>query len=227
MFSSAPNHDNLSHFSMIPSNMNPIILNNKALRCLEDGDFQSADELFCEALKLLISPDIEKTKRSKSRFAWSKEASIPISEADETIGTFIYSRGMYMKRCGGELKAVILYNAGLAAHLLGTRRSDSRLLRKAHSMYTLSRMTLKKRHADGFRSPLCHKHYFHMALLNNLGQLSLELVDYQSSKVCFAQLYKNLMCLMTRKKAAVYGKRDLEGMIANSIVEMPNTAPCA
>lgn len=66
-----------------------------------------------------------------------------------------------------------------------------------------------------------------MAILNNLGQLSYELVDYECSKICFDQLHRNVMHLLKYEKPNVYTKSDLNGMIANSIVDIPTTAPCA
>lgn len=223
---------------MFPQRLNIIDLNNAAVRQIEDGDFRSATEILTGALRLMmIQHSKEKGLGSKTtRFIWSKNNLGSLKQLknddDDKIGTFIFARGMFVHgtvtRGGalGEIKAVITYNAALAAHLLAVETCNSTLLAKAHALYRLTRACLKKQRERGDKSRLCNQHFFHMAILNNLGQLSYELVDYECSKTCFDQLHRNLMHLLKYEKP-VYAQSDLNGMIANSIVSMPTTAPCA
>ena len=168
---------------------------------------------------------------SSLQFSWSGDAPIPSRpNDDEAIGAFVYARGMFVTGSRGSLeeaKAVISYNAALAAHLLGLETSESFLQTRAQYLYKLSRALLRKQQAKGSKmSKLLYAHFFHMAILNNLGQISIELVDYESSKSCFEMLLTNLKHIMSKTKT-VYGQEDLQGMLSNSIVILPTTAPAA
>lgn len=227
---------------MLPQHLNPVELSNMAVDQLEDGDFKAAEKLLRAALTCLVhmpKRGDEKNPKKRSRaahFSWGKEAPAPNnSQTHDFIGTFVYSRGMRMDHSNhgipeitGEVKAVIAYNAALATHLLAIETSESALLRKAHSFYTLSNRALSKLCSGGAKPALCFSVHFHMAILNNQGQVSYQLVDYRSSKVCFEMLAKNVKFLMGRNHISHdYCPTDLRGMLGNSLLDTPTTAPCA
>ena len=218
---------------MLPQHLNLIDLNNTAVHHLEDGDFNAANRLLTTVVVNLLKITENKVLESVSslQFSWSEDAPIPSRpNDDEAIGAFVYARGMFVTGSRGSLeeaKAVISYNAALAAHLLGLETSESFLLTRAHYLYKLSRAFIRKQQAKGSKmSKLLYAHFFHMAILNNLGQISIELVDYESSKSCFEMLLTNLKHIMSKTKT-VYGQEDLQGMLSNSIVILPTTAPAA
>lgn len=228
---------------MLPQHLNPIALNNMAVHQLEDGDFKAAEQILAGALACLVkmSRRSESPNKKRSRavhFSWSKEAPTPNNSDtdDDLIGTFIYSRGMFLNQTKhgtpevtGEVKAVIAYNAALATHLLAIETSESALLRKALAFYNLSHKALRKLCSGGAKPALCFKLHFHMVILNNQGQLTYQLVDYRSSQLCFKQLAKNVRFLMGRKNSSsrAYCPTDMRGMLGNSLIETPTTAPCA
>lgn len=214
---------------MCPQDLNPVHLNNLAVRQMEDGDFLSANQLFKVALSLMVLPENKRVAvpATKTIFSWSKDAPIPvIQHADESIGTFLFSRAVIIKSTGvsRECKAAILYNSALVAHLVAMagKPIDASLLRRAKLLYSLSRTVLKKFQ----RSALLHKLFIHMAILNNLGQLSYELADYECCRCCFEHLHKIIRCL-NKACCGVYCKRELLGMVRNATLETPITAPCA
>lgn len=226
----------------------PIVhINNAAVNLIEDGDFVSASRLLSGALHMLLTREVETShtlKRPREmHYSWSKNAPIAYRPTDEEcIGTYVYLRGMFIVERSrktsagstvlplGEAKAVIIYNAALSAHLLSLALSDSALLRKAQSLYSLSFSILRKRQAA--RAPtsrLSHGLFFHMAVLNNLGRAAYELANFKMSGTCFAQLKLNLKVFFFRKMNSqlLYCDSDLHGMISNTVLEMPVTAPCA
>ena len=217
---------------MLHQRLNLIDLNNTAVHHLEDGDFGAANRLLATVVVNLLKITENKAESVSSlHFSWSEDAPIPSRpNDDEAIGAFVYARGMFVTGSRGSLeeaKAVISYNAALAAHLLGLETSESFLLTRAQYLYKLSQAFLRKQQAKGSKmSKLLYAHFFHMAILNNLGQISIELVDYESSKSCFEMLLRNLKHIMSKAKT-VYGQEDLQGMLSNSIVILPTTAPAA
>ena len=217
---------------MIPQHQDLIALNNMAVQQLEEGDFKGVNRLLSVALRLIMTPYGDNEKASRAiQFSWSKGAPIPrkLDEEDEHFGTFIYSRGVLLKDCKpntdptGEEKSAILYNAALVAHLLAMQTSESLLLRRAQALY------IHSRRAAGAKSTLYSKHFFHVAILNNLGQISYELADHELSKAYFLGLKATLHFLMRKEdgKPVLYSRSDLLRMLSNFIMESPITAPCA
>jgi hypothetical protein len=177
--------------------------------------------------------------------SWS--TTLPIPFRPEENRTYIYARGLLINERHGKCsvdqqkaetsklsKAIILYNAALATHTLAIEKVDSVMLRKAHTLYRVSRrvFVLSQRAAknggDKRNISHLHLHFLHMAILNNLGQLSHELAEFNLARNCFGQLEKHLAFLLVRKdQLHFFAKSDVRGMIANSAVQTPSTAPCA
>merc|ERR1711862_439690 len=160
------------------------------------------------------------------------------------IGSFMFSRAMFVydlnpqkrrhlrRQLSSDVKAVIIYNTGLAFQLMAKEKNETSILSKATAMYRLSQTILRNANERGAKSKLCFNHFFHVALLNNLGQISYELVDYGASGHYFGQLELNLKHIVSRSKSgkggiSLFEKSDMLGMMSNTVVEIPNTAPCA
>jgi len=246
---------------MIPQRrLDVISLNNLAVRSLEQNDISCACEFIAIAVKLIRNQGKIQSSTSQNQlssnyfsFRWSKNSSLPtqISSSQDPIGHFLFTRGMLIsdlrpqnnqnQKCNSnnintDIGAAIIYNAGLIFQLFAIKKRKFTLLAKAGSFYRSSQTLLRKANERGFKSKLCFNFFFHIALLNNLGQLCYELVDYQSSAYYFDRLQKNLKHLIEKSKAAgtckrkktnIYCRADLLGMLSNTIVDIPMTAPTA
>jgi len=150
-------------------------------------------------------------------------------------------------------KAVIMYNTALVYQLLvivntatptvitkNQQKVSTQQLR-SRNLYLLSQTMLRKGQKY-FKSKLCFYHFFHIAILNNLGQISYDLIDYRSSEHCFTLLYNNLKYLVRKQQQLSSSKKnkssvallwtgfcqsDVAGMFSNTIVKSPTAAPCA
>jgi hypothetical protein len=219
-------------------NSDPIALSNRAVECMENGYIRFANRLLNAALlRLLDMTDAESAQ--SIRFSWSQPAVIEQngSLGDENTGLFMYSRGGVLR--GGprpnlgptsEERAVIVYNAALAAHLLANVTAKSAVMNRAKSLYILSRHILRTRRAAGAKSSLWNKHFFHIAILNNLGQINYELTEFAIAKTYFActkQIVLFLASSRQSEESQIYCMSDLKGMRGNAILDMPTAAACA
>lgn len=236
---------------MIPQRFDPIELNNMAVKNLEHNDTKSACELLTTAAKIILNTSavlrrstrpLQENLSKHTRFEWSDvtySALKPSPRSNDPFGTFLFSRAMFVhdrnpttrhcrRQLSADAKAAIAYNAGLAFHILAIKQNDSRLLSKAGSMYSLSQTILRKAGEKGYTSKLCFHSFFHIVLLNNLGQMSYMLVDYEASTHYFGQLELNLRYITSRPKHEnAFDSNDMLGMMSNTFVDVPDTAPCA
>mmetsp|Transcript_16820 Transcript_16820/g.25596 ORF Transcript_16820/g.25596 Transcript_16820/m.25596 type:complete len:250 (+) Transcript_16820:71-820(+) len=241
-------------------NSDPVTLNNIAVQQLENNDFSSASELLKVALRMILpkqdnepANDLNVPPSQLVDFRWSKNANMCSSGKirDKTSqNRYIFARGVFivrwaqknrkMMRTGNtplssDVKASIIYNAALASHLQASQENNYISLQiRAQSLYRLSQNILREARNKGNRSKLCLQNFFHVAILNNLGQLSYELVDYELSTKYFNQLKRNLHFLKSKRKGSIllwqetgYCQNDLAGMFSNTAIMVPNTAPCA
>jgi hypothetical protein len=89
------------------------------------------------------------------------------------------------------IAVAIIFNLALAHHLAGVENSCNHvLLQKAVKLYELA-FTLAQTYGIGDDSIL-----FHLAIINNLGQLYKELKRNVLAGKCFHQLLSMLMCLL-------------------------------
>jgi len=250
--------------NMIPQALDAISFNNSAVRSLEEDEVSSACEFIAIAIKI-VQNDNELKRQSPSssqnepsskyyNFQWAENSSLPteINKADESVGYFLFTRGMYIstlrrdnhnnKRAryshhlNSDVGAAISYNAGLIFQLFAIKRRSYTLLDKAGNFYRQSQAILRKANERGVKSKLCFKFFFHVPLLNNLGQLCYELVDYQSCSYYFDRIHENLEHLIERlncpdtsqqKNVKIYHRTDLLNMLSNTIVDIPVTSPAA
>mmetsp|Transcript_14170 Transcript_14170/g.20937 ORF Transcript_14170/g.20937 Transcript_14170/m.20937 type:complete len:261 (-) Transcript_14170:77-859(-) len=242
-----------------------IEINNIAVQNLEYNNISSACKLLLPAVKSILV-DYSSTTKSfcaeswkHTHFKWSRSIHGTKSKggsnnAEPTVGSFLFSRAMYIQDLrpvrhslsaqvvSSDIKAAIIYNAGLAHHLLAIKNNnDSTLLSKARDMYRLSQAILRDcNQKKKSSSKLLHKHFFHVAILNNMGQICYEFLDYTESRHYFQNVEANLLHIISResrrkkhktnpsvKKPPIFYPLDILGMMTNSLVDIPTAAPCA
>lgn len=222
---------------MIQQRKDPIALSNRAVQCMEDGDIRYANFLLNTALHLLIDADITGTESLQEiNFSWSNHAKILRKGVfnDASSDLFLYSRGGIIERGRqpdlgpvGEERAIILYNAALAAHLQSYLTADSTLINRAKSLYILSRQVLAKRRKTGAKSILCSDFFFHVPLLNNLGHINYDLTEFALTRLYFATVKPIILMLSKAHEhdnESIFCCSDLNGMKSNVIMEMPIAA---
>mmetsp|Transcript_26320 Transcript_26320/g.39868 ORF Transcript_26320/g.39868 Transcript_26320/m.39868 type:complete len:230 (+) Transcript_26320:452-1141(+) len=229
---------------MIPQHLHPVVLNNIAVQNLEQGNTEFACKIFASAVKLILSApmDFSSTEQMFSKsahFSWSNVVydNIKTRRNETSDRTFMFSRAICIEnysptadltQLSNDMKAGIIYNTGLAFHLIAMENNDSNFLSKARDTYSLSQTILREASMNGIISKLCFDYNFHVILLNNLGQISYELVDYDASSYFFYQLSVNLNHIASQPKNEInFENCDMNGMKSNVIVELPNAAPCA
>lgn len=169
---------------------------------------------------------------SNYRFNWTSAANYTETKSQ----TFIFSRGLQITPnfdddkvpVDYDCKAAIFYNAGILFHLIGHLTNDSSYLTRAMDLYISSQSILRNALGQGKRSVLCFQHCLHVALLNNLGQISYELIDYDATEYYFQNLKLNLKYFVARetKEGAIDGT-DYMGMVSNTMIDIPIMAPSA
>ena len=209
---------------------------------MENGNIRDANCLLNTALRLLVVSDrtpLSSQSAHTVRFSWSQHDAIgrKSNTDNQNIGPFMYSRGAVLDRGvqpnfgpKSEVRAIILYNAALAAHLLANVTAKSEAMNRAKSLYILARHVLRTRRGGGVNSSLCNKHFFHLAILNNLGQINYELTEFALARAYFANAKQMILFLATCRQSEedqIYSKSDLKGMCGNAMMEMPTAAACA
>lgn len=233
-------------------------LNNSAVHSLEINEVSYACELIGIAMKLIqnqskyrsSSSSLQNESSSKCySFRWSNTSSLStqILNSPDPNNYFLFKRGLFIfdnknhknsnnLNLSTDIIAAISYNAGLIFQLFAIKRNKISLLSKAGNFYRLSQAVLRKANERGIKSKLCFCFFFHVPLLNNLGQLCYDLVDYQSSAYYFDRIQKQLHQLIERSEVPVASQQrktnhfthtDLLKMLANTIVEIPTLAPAA
>lgn len=227
-----------------------IEINNQAVRQLENNSYPLAHQLIRKALNLcktIMKKQLQRTEEQMQRqtvsYEWSSQriTSSPKIMKEER---FIFSRGIFIhspSNCSDMIKAILCYNNALVYHLLATSITKTKLIRttatstKKHDLY-LQRAKLLYRLSGGILKQLQpvlseqeNLRLFHVAIWNNLGIISYDLVDYRATKNCFHQLNRNLTCFQNTNSIAscdLY-QNDILAMYCNAMLDVPTTAPCA
>mmetsp|Transcript_10620 Transcript_10620/g.15636 ORF Transcript_10620/g.15636 Transcript_10620/m.15636 type:complete len:238 (+) Transcript_10620:40-753(+) len=200
-----------------------IILNNKAVQNLETKNYNTSIQLLRRAITIcqITNNDEPQTTEPVSFFQWSSRIG---SLEKEGRGCFVFNRGVFIRSMATSteiVKAVILYNTALVYHMFAKLDQNcDQHLQRAKLLYALSARILKKEQSQRLQ-------LFHMAIMNNLSQVSYDMVDYQTSKKCLDQLQQNILHLHRTKKRTGFCPRDLMAMHFNTLVDVPMTAPCA
>lgn len=209
-----------------------IVLSNKAVQHLEKRDYQIAVHLLQKALsihQLCMKHTGNIGVRSTApapTFKWSSKLTALGSKERERS---IFSRGIFIAstRTPNEvIMAVVAYNAALTHHLWASLHNNSGLsLERAKLLYSVSGQALKQQQAKKTSLQLCK--VLHLATLNNLGQVSFDLVDYRTSQKCFDLLRRDLAYIYQMKNRSNFCISDLVAMLFNTLLDVPIAAPCA
>lgn len=187
--------------------------------------------------------DNEKEESLCYNFQWSKSFSC---KTNADFKTFIFSKGLKilldnhhsgLSKLNHDCKAAIFYNAGLVLHLMAYVSNDSWYLIRAKQMYCSSqailRNTFETRENDGSIPLICLQNYLHIALLNNLGQISYELAEFDATEHYFHHLNLNLNHFVPKaqrlivKEEGMIDTTDFAGMVSNTMLDIPIMAPTA
>lgn len=154
---------------------------------------------------------------------------VPISTSltSRDTGSFISSHALLLSRecctnpaeyeyCHRE-SACVMFNLALVHHWRGMHFGVTSLLPKALKLYEMSFSLIQS--GANFETQ-----HLILALLNNMGQIHYELMQYKDSKRCF----KNLKEMLTRRAAQVADGPDVQGFLMNIMfLEQPQMAPAA
>eukprot|EP00545_Synedropsis_sp_CCMP1620_P003290 CAMPEP_0119007454 /NCGR_PEP_ID=MMETSP1176-20130426/3021_1 /TAXON_ID=265551 /ORGANISM="Synedropsis recta cf, Strain CCMP1620" /LENGTH=261 /DNA_ID=CAMNT_0006959611 /DNA_START=91 /DNA_END=876 /DNA_ORIENTATION=- len=166
---------------------------------------------------------------SQSRQQRDSIRRVPISTSltSRDTGSFISSHALLLSRecrtnpaeheyCHRE-SACVMFNLALVHHWRGMHFGVTSLLPKALKLYEMSFSLIQS--GANFETQ-----HLILALLNNMGQIHYELMQYKDSKRCF----KSLKDMLTRRAAQVADGPDVQGFLMNIMfLEAPQMAPAA
>ena len=113
--------------------------------------------------------------------------------------------------------ACVMFNLALVHHWRGMRFGISSLLPKALKLYEMSFSLI--RNGSSFDTQ-----HLILALLNNMGQIHYEMMQYNNARQCF----KDLKDLLTTRAATSADGPDVQGFLMNIMfLEAPQVAPAA
>jgi hypothetical protein len=188
------------------------------------GDESSSNNTLEEKMSssCCISP------RSQHRRADSiRRVPISTSLTSRDTGSFISSHALLLSRecCANPAEyeychresACVMFNLALVHHWRGMHFGVTSLLPKALKLYEMSFSLIQS--GANFETQ-----HLILALLNNMGQIHYELMQYKDSKRCF----KNLKEILTRRAARATDGPDVQGFLMNIMfLEAPQMAPAA
>ena len=187
-----------------------ISLNNRGASLIDAGSrIESINVLTC-ALKsskqFLLSGSTEDVVRFSLDQMMGESSSCVAKDANNNID-FVHRKPIHLPECdeciGNSILVpiVILFNLALAHHLAGVEdQPKATLLQKAVKLYEHA-IKLAKTHAINDDSVL-----FHLAIVNNMGQIYKHLNQEANAGKCFAHLLSMLMYLLdcSREDATSY-----------------------
>jgi hypothetical protein len=229
-------------------------LNNRGVALLEAGELCGARDAFLRSLEnlakaVLNQGKIENVDHSTWRndhiqFSWSADCvlvEVEGGEEDDRPATCAFGcyRGVYVNYSPSEfcdphlneLSAVVVFNTALSTQLLAMNQSESDLLLRSRELYMMS-LRLLRRDNDYKQRSLSAGLTFNLVLINNLGQLSYELVDFSEGRKYFDELAMLLLCPFIPRNQNIcrtgqLEECDLKGIMLNVMLHAPSTAPCA
>lgn len=231
--------------------------NNRAVQELELYDYEKAYVLLKKAIMMIAKKQPNhKTKISRCpndsdsvvQFQWSPNDSTrtsSVANAHNDGGRFIFYRGIYILPSlyttvayGCHIKAAMLYNCALAHHLLAPlldHTTPDAMLQQSQRLYFASQNLMQKYQAqqrkqqrsNTIRINKCFLRLFHVAVWNNMGQISLDLVNYTAFQCCLERLDRYLHRHAAKKTVFIADGNDLAEMHRNVLMNVPTAAPVA
>ena len=214
-----------------------IQFNNEGVACLEAGAYLDARNFFKSALDTMtdvITYDGEDQNIVDDELTLEFQCSVNPKRAlhgpTQVVGlgnSFIFSRALYIsiskkveKSEYIEESAAIVYNLALSFHLIGTENS-SESLKKAIQFYEIS-AAIRSRKSETKLEIL------DLAILNNIGQIFVECMNYVAARQYFDQLSKQLTIL---NNSGVLNRfleeKDCDGFVFNVMLDEPSLAAAA
>jgi tetratricopeptide (TPR) repeat protein len=183
-----------------------ISMNNQGASLIDAGRTLEAISILSSALKyfqqqLFSEPEDTSVMLGHCSLdeMMSRNITRDTQEGSYTNSGFVHRRSIHVQqdtlcnaRCSFVIAVAILFNLALAHHLTGVEKSRNPvLLQKAVKLYEHAHKLVRGTQGVGKDSVL-----FHLAVINNLGQLHKELKQDVLAEKCFHQLLSLLMYLL-------------------------------
>jgi tetratricopeptide (TPR) repeat protein len=223
---------------------NSIALNNEGCEYLECGELLSARNCFRDALQFMTSAIVEAQKETMdqpqpldtgerySEYQWSVMPRVPLHFSSEA---FFFQRGILIHRDDddddpeagpsafelSEESSMIVFNLGLAFHLLAISMNKAALLNEAMSFYQIAE-------AIRARRPLSRlPELIDLAIYNNMGHIEYELVNYERARAYF-QMLKTALIIFSQNGLVDYiSDQDSQGLVLNASMQEVTLAAAA
>lgn len=225
----------------IKNYFNSITLNNEGCEYLECGDFVTARNCFRDALQFMTvsivelqnemqgQPQVLDDGERLSEFQWSVLPHTPLHIAPDAY--YVYQRGIFIYRDEddsspspfelSEESSMIVYNLGLAFHLIGISTNTASNLNEALSFYKIS-SAIRARRANA-KNP----EVIDLAIYNNMGHVCYEQVDYNQARSCFATLKRGLIYFSHQGLIDFLADEDSDGFVLNASIQEVTLAAAA
>lgn len=173
------------------------------------------------------SPSRLQVKEEQHRFDSIRRVPISTALTSRDTGSFISSHALLLSRecCTDPIEfeychresACVMFNLALVHHWRGMHFGMSSLLPKALQLYELSFSLIQ----NGANFETQH---LILALLNNMGQIHHELMQYKNARRCF----DNLKEMLISRPASASDGPDVQGFLMNIMfLEAPQMSPAA
>lgn len=210
-------------------------LNNEGVESLETAEYEEAIGSFRDALSEytnIVRQGVQThhDANTGSNLQWSNYPQRPLHHG-ATQGAFVYQRALKIEPQTHEMNetiymeetSAIVYNMGLAHHLLGAETNQSQHYYKALHFYRIAASIREQLVKVKSRIDMID-----CSLLNNIGSIHFSFASFDEARTCFNRLSRGLVMMDEQGKLErEVCKPDQYGFILNSTMEAPNLAPAA
>lgn len=198
-------------------------MNNQGADLLEEGNLMQAHNAFRSAMdsitRGMAKNDIQGnlSKGRGSTFEWIGVPTLPLHTAQPA--TFIFQHAVRIRAadvsdisdCHLE-SASIVWNMGLCFHIMGLTSPNSHHLQRALKFYNIVRAIRDSRSECGAADVI------DLAVLNNMGQIHCEFLEYREAQLCFGLVSEHLTLLHHTGFISMVDKRDCDGFVMNILM---------
>ena len=208
-----------------------IALNNQGALLFEAGKLKQAHDSFRLAMDSITKGMTKKgetdcSQNGETGYAWSCNPCLPLHAAQPS--TFVYQHAITLRaadlasmaECQLE-SAAIVWNMGLCFFIMGLANPKDRYLRRALKFYELARVIRRIGHRGS-------QEMIDLALLNNIGQIHCEFLEYAEARSWFNLVSEHLALLhhtgfMTNRVEP----QDCDGFVMNVLMAEEPTCSAA
>ena len=209
-----------------------IELNNEGCLHLEYGKLASARNCFREALQSMTEAIVEiqedsvdklQTLNTGERHSYILWSALPHKPLHVSAEAFIYQRAVVIHRNdddnGAEApppcelsdqSSMIVYNLGLTFHLIAVSANKAVISEEAMGFYRIAEAIRSRR--GQHRTP----ELLDLAIYNNMGQIELEVVNYDRARMYFRALKDALVIFCREGLVSYIPEQDSNGFVLNA-----------